>query len=228
MHPLWMTAEEWFKSDYCKEYGGEGRVLFEPNSNQNYDSELFPIYPVAELMFRVTNGWCYQPYYCKDSDTYWVYCKVVDYSSHINLKSKDEIDSQQMRCEKYCKYAWNEEELNEVGFDYIIETSEGVKCSRSNLTHVQLMKLIEDPKRYKKWKKKIDELKERLDSNHKSAWSRAIPHVEKPVKIFVEGSDDSSYTEVLSTLEEAMNKIDKWKLNPPSNVNNWPEAVFTN
>jgi hypothetical protein len=222
MHPIWMTAEDWLKSPYYEDwnYRGTSTPLFTIGEDEYYKKGHIKL--ITQLMFRVAEGWSYQPYsgpkYIEENIS-WIYCEVTDWSdSYPYLKSKEEVELQQLNYEKYCGYNWSEAELKEIG----VETRLG------RLTHIQLTELLKKPKNLKKFNKRMEEVKQSIISGS-NGWYMSSPHIEKPVRIYVAGCDDSSYTEVVESVEEAMKRIESWKIQPPEDPHtDWPGAVFTN
>lgn len=226
-HPLWMTAKNWLKSQYFKEYSEDGRyrVLFGVGGQAN-TCETFPIYPVLQLMFRVPNGNFYQPYYCPESKTYWIYCCVVDHSLDMKIKSAAEIHASQMAFAKYSAFHWTDKQLQDAKIDLTVEYIDKAdgkhkKCRRTSLTAEELKRLCDKTEDMVRHSSILRSYGAKI-----RPWILETPHIEKPIKIYVAGCDDSSYTEILPTLKSALQKIEKFKKKPPARP--WDDAVFTN
>jgi hypothetical protein len=221
-HPLWMPAKDWLESRYFKEYseGGKYCALFRPDRQVNLNTR-FPIYPVLEIMLRLPGDRWYQPYWCCESKTYWVYCRVSDHSHDLDLKSAAELRAGQLAQSTYSPYHWTEEQRKKARVDLKIKNIDGEVYSRPRLTAEELRRLCKTPEDADKHRELV-----RYDFIKSIPWIQEVPHIEMPIKIYVAGCDDSSYTEILQTLGEALKKIEKFKKNPPASP--WDNAVFTN
>ena len=222
-HPLWMTAQEWLDSGYYKLWNPDGKfeALFDLNRNQS-ESRTFPIYPVSELMFRIKEGWCYQPYGC--GDTEWVYVKTVDYSEKLYLKSTREIIEEELTYKRYSIFTWGDKKaIEDLGISRTCKTASGGLCSRCSVTHQELMRILEVPELAKVWEKKQEEARASL------SWHKYTPSKETPVKVYAAGGDDSSYTKLYETAEQAMAEIERFKtdglVERPGESDGW---YFTN
>lgn len=220
--PIWLTAQDWLESAYRRDWDPDGvcHVLFD--LNQNYGDDAFPIFPAAELMVRVQDGWAYQPYECPNSETLWVYVRVVDFSNKLYLPSIQQIKEKEITFYKYCRYTWTEQELNSLGIDLTIKSSDGLKCARGSVTHQELNKILEVPRLKEKWEV------EQQQAARNMYYHLTEPSKETPVQLYAAGSDDSSYTRLYETLDQAMADIERFKV---EGVPERPESegwVFTN
>lgn len=227
-HPMWMTAQEWLDSHYHKQWNPEGKftALFDIGRNQS-DSEVFPIYPAAELMVRVKEGWCYQPYECRckasEGETRWVYVKVTDFSYDLNLKSTREHIERELAFERYSRYIWSgKKAFKDLGLDFSLTTSEGQPSYRSAVTHQELQRILEIPELREIWEEAQDAAIRNL------SWHKETPSRETPVEVYAAGSDDASFTKLYESLDKAMQDVERFKV---EGMPERPESegwIFTN
>lgn len=223
-HPLWLTAQDWLESNYFKETlnpNGTSSVLFLPGHNQ-VSSEVFPIYPISELMFRVADGSSYQPYRCKE--TWWVFVTITDYSHDFNLKTIQQIKEREIAFSKYCRYQWSRmEEFESLGIDFSLVSPGGQKAYRSSVTHQELCRILQVPKLREIWEKGQERVAQNLH------WHLETASKEMPVEVYAAGCDDASFTKLYATAESAMADIEKFKV---MGLPDYPEReagwMFTN
>jgi hypothetical protein len=229
-HPMWMTAQEWLDSPYHKQWNPDGKftVLFDIGRNQS-NSDVFPIYPAAELMIRVQDGWCYQPYGCRcestKSDSRWVYVKVTDFSYDLDLKSIREHIEREISYYKYSRYNWSRKgrkAFDELGIDFTAFTSDGEESCRSSVTHQELQRILEVPELREVWEEAQETALKTL------SWYKETPSKETPVKIYAAGSDDASYTKLYDTLDQAMQDVERFKVEGMPEHPESEDWVFTN
>lgn len=222
---MWVTAQEWLDSPYHKEWNPKGqyRVLFDlgRNYSRNYSSEDFPLYPLGELMIRVKGGWCYQPYRCPGSKTSWVYVSVVDFSGEYRLPSIQEIKEKELTYYRYTIYTWCQSDRQREDFPRTAANPEGA-ILKSSVTHKELQKILENSRLKAKWEEAQKRAAENLN------WYKVEPTKERPVQMYAAGSDDSSYTIMFESIEQAMEYLELLKVEGmPEN----PEKdgwIFTN
>lgn len=227
-HPMWMTAQEWLDSHYHKQWNPEGKftALFDIGRNQS-ESEVFPIYPAAELMVRVKEGWCYQPYECRceasEGETRWVYVKVTDFSYDLNLKSTREHIERELTYSRYTLYTWpGRKAFDDLGMDFTRMTSDGKPTFRSTVTHQELKKILEIPELREIWEQAQNDAIKNL------SWFKETPSRETPIKIYAAGSDDASYTKLYDTLTHAMQDVERFKVEGMPEQPDQEGWIFTN
>lgn len=227
-HPVWLTAQEWLDSSYFQEWNPDGRftVLFDIGGNQS-DCVAFPIFPAVELMVRVKDGWCYQPYECphgcSEGGTRWVYVKVTDFSHDLYLKSTREHIERELSYNRYSRYIWSgRKAFEELGIDFSLSAADGEPSYRSSVTHQELMKILEIPELKEVW----DDAQEKAIKS--LSWHKEAPSKETPVKVYVAGSDDSSYTKLYETLDQAMADIERFKVEGMLEHPEQENWIFTN
>lgn len=231
-HPVWLTAQDWLDSSYHRQWNPEGkfRVLFDLGKNQSM-CEVFPIYPVAELMIRVQEGWCYQPYGCRcestgEVETQWVYVRVTDFSHELELKSIREHIERELTYYRYSTHTWwgtrGFDTFRNLEAEFTRQLENGQECRRSTLTHQELQQVLEVPILREVWEEAQDRAMKNL------SWYKESPSRETPVKVYAAGSDDSSYTKVYETVEHAMVDIERFKVDGMPEQPDQEGWIFTN
>lgn len=218
-YPNWLTVQEWVTSVYSSDYSREflDGLVSKGCSNYSYG----PIFPALQIMLRVKEGFSYQPFRHKETGTNWIRCTVTDYSYAGKLQSKLVLKAQEIQYHKYRTYLWPNGALELAGIDL---------KGRHKLTHLEIQKLTHVPQDDPHFSERLRFLtlwNEQIDKRMGSlSWYKEAPHIECPVKTYVDGCGDSSYTEVLPSLEVALAKVEKWKIDPPEEP--WEGSVFTN
>lgn len=213
-----LTFKEW-----QEQYGNNGcsPEYIKQQFNRVCGSKTFPIYPLACGMFELTEDFI-QAYSTPD-DKLWMCLYLFDFSSDLDIKNAEEVIAQWFRYEKYSMYNWNQEYLKEAiprlfpdkefkKGSFTVYTSDGKICGSSKLTHKQLIALEED-----NWyehhiaiskgkNKALRLIKESLTTE---------AHIEKPVRLWIGGWDDSSWAKCFDDADEPLKLIEKWKTQPP-------------
>jgi len=214
MKKRYLSVQKWL--DYYWAKNPEWTPLFFNEHNWEKDHKIKLI---TQIMFRLDNDYPYQAYGGFSDRTCWVYCRVTDHSKRKpKIHTKEELIQYQISQTKFSKYNWSSEDLKMTGSDYW-----ELSCK---LTEEMLNKLLEDPKNLKKFNGMMDPT---INPESPEWWYNTMPHKEKPIKIYVAGGDDSSYTQLVETADEALEIIERWKIKPPQNPEiDWPGSYFTN
>ena len=214
MKKRYLPVQTWLDCYWGK--NSEWTPLF---CNEDSWEKEYKIKLIKQIMFRLDNDYPYQAY-CGFSDrTCWVYCSVTDHSNaKPKIKTKEELIQYQISHTKLSKYNWSSKDLKMNESDYY-------KLSYT-ITEEMLSKLLEDPENLKKFNDKMDPT---INPESPEWWYNTMPHKEKPIRIYVAGGDDSSYTQLVKTVDEALEIIERWKIKPPQNPEiDWPGSYFTN
>lgn len=132
---------------------------------------------------------------------YWFVCKIQDDSQLLDLNTVAIVNAKQRQYKLYSKYSYPHglvEKLfgkNWEIYDYEDKNYEITKCSRSALTHEEMLIMHEYLRTDPVYKHTFD-----LDAiinyeiSFKNDWSKKTTTKEFPVRVYMAGNDDCSYT----------------------------------
>lgn len=163
-----------------------------------------------------------------ENERHWAAYYISDHSRLGTLKSVKEENLAQKRYYKYSAYTYGwrvvEEVLGKDWFLCYVGEDPTKLCSRSTLTYQELLKV-----RNALGIQKCTELyEERLKSIEEDRWSDVTPHIELPIKLYLAGNDDSSFTRLFATVEDAVRFVNDVSKNLATSSFLHEEMIFTN
>jgi hypothetical protein len=163
-------------------------------------------------------------------EKHWATYRITDHTQEDNIRSAEQIDAHQRTWFKYSWYTYrytNETTVVEhvLGKDWDICYVGENKCSRGQLTHQEYLK-IEAFLGREKAKLLYEQALEEMN-RPSCRWANATAHIELPIKLYVCGNDDSSYTKLFATREDALNFVENMSKEPCKMDLN-EEMLFTN
>lgn len=192
--------------EYFSEYT-ECREYLEMLSNKKYeDYKMFP----PELYKAIMIKW-------PDNDAFnwfgpfegnYVFCRIEDYTYvYPDIPTEEEIDLKQKTFEMYMSYNIPPKAFSRIfnhdKLFFITKGTDGKEYSRSSLTHEEYQKVILELTE--------EEMKQRdynIKHNLKFKWSLTEVNKEFPVKIYLCGDDDDSYTKLDRNKKEADEEVE--------------------
>jgi hypothetical protein len=215
----YITTDEW-----VKRYGNNG---YDPEFinlefGKTKGSTAFPIQSFVQMMLEVDSedGLFLQPYYTESDKKCWALIRGFDHSTESELKCAKHLVISAHEYHKYSMYNWDREDLKSIlktlfpeqesdGSCFIVKSSTGKSCGRSNFTYQELEKIKNSGDYYVAYA--IAESKA-LDKSTKMARDmlNECEHTEKPVRLWIGGCDDSSYAKCFATQKEALDIVDYW------------------
>lgn len=148
--------------------------------------------------------------------------RAEDHSQVYGLKSEEQHRLAGVVYQQYSMFNFPTRLTNPI--DKIVYV-EGTRCSRSNLTHQERLRLMGEmtPAELVTYEKR---LADRIEE-----WNRDIhsyAHIERPYSIYMCGNDDCSYTATFATEEEMMSALDDIFQNPSFSTLRKYNFLFTN
>jgi hypothetical protein len=233
----YITIEEWYLR-----YGNNGchPDFIKQSFNRKRGSETFPILPFIKGMLEVdsSNGSFLQPYKTSDGKT-WALVYAFDHSYDLDLKSREEIKQSLLTYATYSIYNWPTDYLTETlekhfpdiiieNRNIIVLTSDGERCGRQRLTHQEFLAL---KFKGKDWIDHINSVKQNIKETCKRLTKECLGesvHIEKPVRLWIGGWDDSSYARCFESQEEANKVFDEMKTGTTPKLLAKHKFIFTN
>ena len=169
-------------------------------------------------------------------DEKYVACQITNHTFCYELPSVEQVILTQKVYETYSVYnishktffnlfGWRDDILKDnnggyrIGFEKI--SSSGVRCSRSTLTHRELQTFIKHApcEEVNSWRHRIENLN--------CDWYKSTPTKEFPIKIYLYGNDDISYSKCCETSKRAIQIVKSLIKKPDWKIIS-EEFVFTN
>lgn len=208
-----LTLKEYFKKyDTDEKYM---RDYLKRLSKINVKGDAFP----EELVLSGMIKWDEEEAYCWSGpfSKYFCFFRIVDYTNTCSvLDSIETIKQKEKDYLIYSLYSINNRHTVKRIFpeavDYFYfeqKSSDGTICSRSEMTHQELLRFLslatpeekEEREKYIKEKSKLFNPKEHLS-------------IEFPVDFYMTGNDDTSYSKLFDTPESALKELNKISENP--------------
>jgi len=135
-------------------------------------------------------------------------CRITDYSLCLDIPTLEMVNQQQIKFSKYNSFniplyafermfKWRPD-CNRHTF--IVKTIDGKECSRSELTHIELETFLRNATPEEIAYRETEIQRE----NKEMEWGKEMPTKEFPVKIYLFGNDDCSYTKTCKSDKEAL------------------------
>lgn len=160
------------------------------------------------------------------NEKHWAMFRLTDHTKEHKLPSADQIDAHQRTYIKYSAYTYGYGNCTKVfGKGWDISYVGDSRCSRGAITHQEYLQL-ESFLGAEKTKELYDIGLEDLDIPV-DRWVNTTPHIELPIKLFVAGNDDTSFTKLFATREEAYNFLESM-IKEPCKMDLNTEMLFTN
>lgn len=202
-------------------------VLHERETEDRNTPETFITIVLSHgmLEFNVKHDYCLAgPFKTKDGRS-WAMYRLTDHTREHKLPSREQIEANQRTYEKYnaYTYGWNKV-TNILGKDWHLVTLRGGPCGRASLTHQEYLRVEKEL-----GKEEMDRLyQDALISSNDEKWYTTTPHIEMPVKLYIAGNDDSSYTRLFETVEEGEKYLKELADVPTTSEQITSDMYFTN
>jgi len=141
----------------------------------------------------------------------YAFFKIEDYTPTVGLKTKREIRCSQFERERYSMYNLPYSFTQKL--NNIVKTKDGKECSRSTVSHKELLQFFKEAT-----KEEIKNRKQEIRKDLIEHLEFLIPHKEKPIRFYLAGNDDCSYTAVFSTADKAFHALKEIEFNPVFNT----------
>lgn len=182
----------------------------------------FSLQPVVQGFITINQTFLQE--YLTDDGLLWAQVHIFDHSQSLDIKSRQSIIDGLLSYSKYSMYHWSREYLNEAiprlfpyrtyknGY-FIVVSDDGKEYSSSTLTHQELLALQAD--------NFLEESLASSKANEKflrmcNETLNESEHIEKPVRLWIGGCDDTSYAKCFETVDQAMKVLNAWKKVPPT------------
>lgn len=141
--------------------------------------------------------------------------RLTDHTNVPDLPTLEEIEKKMLDYKKFSRFSWPYDFPDKIlGKDWNIVTLHGQVCSRSTLTQEELNQLVHNAnsEQFKYW---LDKTQEKFD------WDKTTPSKEFPIKLYLCGNDDDSWTKLFTNLRTA-----EFYLNQLSGINEFDAPTF--
>jgi len=145
----------------------------------------------------------------------FVFFRLTDHTNDPNLPTLQEIEEKKLNYKKFSRFSWPYDYPKKIlGENWDLVEVNGKTCSRSTLTQKELDELVA-LSTYDQLKYYLDKTQEKFD------WEKSSPSKEFPVKLYLCGNDDDSWTKLFTNLRTA-----EFYLNELSGINEFNIVIF--
>jgi len=143
-------------------------------------------------------------------------CKITDYTLCLDIPTIEMVNCQENKFYNYSlhyiqfqalkrMFGWRKDFIDAGHYGYfLLSTKDGKECSRSELTHAELETFLRNAT-----PEELAYREQKIKKENKHIWWKETPTKEFPVKIYMFGNDDCSYSKMCKNENEAIKIVNE-------------------